>query len=327
LVHHEVINLCLLEGSEMLSINRRHLLAVATASALLPGCVANQSLTNAPQPLRRVLWAANVRSKSLADRLVAARIGGFTHMSVFPIDWQAWRTQGLSVATLRSMLRDAGVKILAVDPFVQWIPGFAIPDNYPPENRGFIQFNEEAILRIAEETEAEAINCVEGLGQPHPQSLLIDAFGSFADRARARGLRVTLEFMPISSITGLREGWAIVDGANRANAGLCFDTWHYFRSYEDDATLASIPGAKIFEVQLADARRALSAPTLLDDLLHHRLLPGEGEFDIARIVGQLKTQGAWTSAGPEVFADWIDALQATEVGQRCNTAMSRFTAV
>jgi sugar phosphate isomerase/epimerase len=86
--------------------------------------------------------------------------------------------------------------------------------------------------------------------------------------------------------------------------------------------LAAIPGQKIFEVQLADARHALSAPTLLDDLLHHRLLPGEGEFDLARIVRQLKAQGAWRSIGPEVFADWIDGLPAIEVGQRCSTAMA-----
>jgi sugar phosphate isomerase/epimerase len=308
----------------MVSINRRDLLAVAAASALLPGCVSSQAIPNAPQPLRRVLWAANVRSKSLADRLLAAQAGGFTHMSVFPIDWQGWRAQGLSIATLRSMIRDAGLKVLAVDPFVQWVPGFVIPDNYPAENRGFIQFDEQAILRVAEESEAQAINCVEGLGQAHPLSLLVDAFGSFADRAQAGGLRVTLEFMPISSIVGLREGWAIVNGANRANAGLCFDTWHYFRSYEDDAALAAIPGQEIFEVQLADARRKLCAPTLLDDLLHHRLLPGDGEFDIARIVRQLKAQGAWTSLGPEVFADWIDSLAAIDVGKRCSKAMTKF---
>jgi sugar phosphate isomerase/epimerase len=225
---------------------------------------------------------------------------------------------------MRGMIGDAGVKVLAIDPFVQWIPSFAIPDSYPQQNRGFIQFDEAAILRIAEEAQAEAINCVEGLGQAHPQALLVDAFGSFADRARQRGLSVTLEFMPISSITGLREGWAIVDGANRPNAGLCFDTWHYFRSYEDTETLARIPANKIFEVQLADAKRRQQVPDLIEDLLRFRLLPGDGEFDIAGITAALKAKGAWTSIGPEVFADWIDPLTPRDVGERCNTALQRF---
>jgi sugar phosphate isomerase/epimerase len=311
----------------MFNPNRREIIATGIAAAALTGCASLPS-TNQPNAKpslqRRVLWAANVRKKTLADRLIAARAGNFSHMSVFPIDWQGWRDSGLSVATMRAMIRDAGVKILAIDPFVQWIPGFAIPNDYPPQNRGFIQFDENAIFRIAEEAEAEAVNCVEGLGQSHAQSLLIDAFGGFADRAKANGLRVTLEFMPISSIKGIREGWAVVNGANRANAGLCFDTWHYFRSYEDAAMLASIPGAKIFEVQLADATKALKADNLIEDLLRFRLLPGDGEFDIRKVTDQLKQISAWRSVGPEVFADWIDPLEPRDVGQRCATALQRF---
>jgi sugar phosphate isomerase/epimerase len=311
----------------MVNLNRRDIISSGIAVAALSGCASLPSGGFAASSMalqRRVLWAANVRTKSLADRLIAARAGNFTHMSVFPIDWQSWRDGGLSVATMRSMIRDAGVKILAIDPFVQWIPGFAIPHDYPPQNRGFIQFDETAILRIAEEAEAEGINCVEGLGQPHPQSLLTDAFGGFADRAAQRGLRVTLEFMPISSITGLREGWQIVDGVDRNNAGLCFDTWHYFRSYEDEATLARIPGGKIFEVQLADATRTLRAANMVEDLLRFRLLPGDGEFDIRKVTDQLKRLGGWRSVGPEVFADWIDPLEPRAVGQRCASALNAF---
>jgi hypothetical protein len=33
---------------------------------------------------RRVLWAANVRTKPFLERIAAAQEGGFTHMSVFP---------------------------------------------------------------------------------------------------------------------------------------------------------------------------------------------------------------------------------------------------
>jgi sugar phosphate isomerase/epimerase len=308
-------------------IDRRDIILGGSTIVLATACASTNRLTSgtaAADQQRRVLWAANVRTKSLADRLVAARAGNFTHMSIFPIDWQSWRSSGLSVGTMRMMIADAGIKVLAIDPFVQWIPGFAIPDAYPPQNRGFIQFDEAAILRIAEEAQAMAINCVEGLGQSHPQTLLIDAFGSFSDRAANRGLRVTLEFMPISSITGLREGWAIVDGANRPNAGLCFDTWHYFRSYEDIATLARIPGDRIFEVQLADAKKQQQVPNLVEDLLRFRLLPGDGEFDIAGITAVLKAKGAWASVGPEVFADWIDPLNSRDVGERCSAALRNF---
>ncbi len=273
---------------------------------------------------RRVLWAANVRTKPLEDRLAAARVGGFTHMSLFPIDWRSWRNAGATARDMRARISDAGIRVLAVDPFVQWVPDFAMPAGYPADYRGFIDFAEADILRIAEESGAEAINCVEGLGAPHPQAALIEAFGAFADRAATHGLRVTFEFMPISSVPALRDGWAIVSGADRANAGLCFDTWHYFRSGADDALLRTIPGAKIFEVQLADALRALQAPTLSEDLLRFRRLPGEGELDIAGVAAILKAIGAWTSVGPEVFADAMDARDALDAGRACAESLRRF---
>lgn len=245
-------------------------------------------------------------------------------MSVFPIDYRGWVANGLTPAAMRQRLRETGIKILAIDPFVQWVPGFAIPAGYPAENRGFIDFSEAEVLSIAAELEAEAINCVEGLGQRHETSVLIDAFGSFADRAGARGLRVTLEFMPISSITDLAAGWAIVSGANRRNGGLCFDSWHFYRSNPDLALLAAIPARKIFEVQLADGLNPMEGKDLLDDLLHYRRLPGEGSFDIARAVALLKRHGAWKSVGPEVFADAMDRLEALEVGRQCGANLNQW---
>ncbi|MDX2233499.1 MAG: sugar phosphate isomerase/epimerase family protein [Hyphomonadaceae bacterium] len=273
---------------------------------------------------RRVLWAANVRTKSLEDRLAAAQAGGFSHMSLFPIDWRTWRSGGSTASTMRAKIRDAGIRILAIDPFVQWSPGFAIPDGYEADYRSFIDFSEDDIFRTAEEAEAEAINCVEGLGAPHPVTALVDAFGAFADRAHARGLRVTFEFMPISSVPALKDGWAIVSGADRPNAGLCFDTWHYFRSGADDALLRTIPGDKVFEVQLADGLTALQAPTLTEDLLRYRRLPGEGEMDIRGVVSTLKSIGAWTSVGPEVFADAMDARDAVDAGRACGASLAQF---
>jgi sugar phosphate isomerase/epimerase len=294
---------------------------ITASSALAISACANTGSTNA---VRKVLWAANVRSKPLAERLAAAQAGGFTHMSVFPIDYRGWRAQGLSAPAIRQQIKAAGIRVLAIDPFVQWVPNFEIPSGYPADYRGFIDFSEAQILEIAQELEAEAVNCVEGLNQPHVREVLVERFAAFADRAKARGLRVTLEFMPISSIADLSAGWAIVQGANRSNAGLCFDTWHYFRSKPDDALLQSIPGDKIFEVQLADGLNKLQGKDLTEDLLRFRRLPGQGELPLARIVPILKKISAWRSVGPEVFADAMDALPALEAGRQAGQSLQRW---
>jgi sugar phosphate isomerase/epimerase len=309
-------------------LSRRRALALGACAAagLISACTQGPSMTNKTD-IRRVLWAANVRTKSIDERLIAAQAGGFSHMSVFPIDWRTWTEQGLTGPGMRGRMRDAGVRVLAIDPFVQWVPGFRMPEDYPADYRSFIDFPETEIFRMAEELEAESVNCVEGLGQQHEIQALIDSFGAFADRANKRGFRVTLEFMPISSIPDLKAGWDVVDGADRANAGLCFDTWHFFRSTPDFELLSRIPGYKIFEVQLADALKALQAPTLTEDLLRFRRLPGAGEFDIESAVAYLQRIGAWRSVGPEVFADAMDALPAREVGSRCGGSLARWAPV
>lgn len=308
------------------SFTRRGLLGAgaATGAAMLTQLAPGLAQAQSAPPARQVLWAANMRNKSLDDRLLAASLGKFTHMSIFPIDWRTWTEQGQTPAEMRRKIEGAGISVLAIDPFVQWIAGFAIPAGYPADYVSFIDFPEADILRIAEETGAEAINCVEGLGQPHEEAMLVDALGAFADRAAAQGLRITLEFMPISSITDLAAGWSILSKVGRTNAGLCFDTWHYFRSTPDPDLLASIPGERIFEVQLADALLALQAPTLTEDLLRFRRLPGDGEMDIAGVSSILKSTGAWNSVGPEVFADAMDQLSASDVGLRARAAFDRF---
>jgi hypothetical protein len=76
-------------------LSRRAVLAAGGSAALLTACATKPAMSPASDT-RRVLWAANVRNKPFEERLTAARIGGFTHMSVFPIDWRGWTDQGLT---------------------------------------------------------------------------------------------------------------------------------------------------------------------------------------------------------------------------------------
>jgi sugar phosphate isomerase/epimerase len=274
--------------------------------------------------IRRVFWAANVRSKPFSERLEAAKHGGFSHMSMFPIDYKRMLDDGTTDATITNMIRTSGIKVHVCDPFVQWVPEFHIPEGYPADYVSFISHDEEYIFRMAATLEAEAINCVEGLGKPIEKNVAVDALGGFSERAAKRGLRTCLEFMPISSIRDLAAGWAIIEGINSPNCGLTFDTWHYFRSTTNADLLKSIPAAKIFEVQLADAKLALGDASLTEDLLRYRMLPGEGEFDLRSVVDILKAKGAYTSVGPEVFADAMDVLSTLEAGRKAGASMDKW---
>ena len=199
-----------------------------------------------------------------------------------------------------------------VDPFVQWTPEFEIPSDYPAENVAFINHTEDEVFAMAAALDATQINAVEGLGKLHERSALIDALGGFAHRANQRGLKVGLEPMPISSITSLSDGWDLVETINADNLGLTFDTWHFWRSDPDHSVLRSIPADKIFDVQLADAKTQLQG-SLIEDLLGHRLFPGEGDFDLETTIGVLQEMGAFNSVGHELFSNAMDALSASKV--------------
>lgn len=292
-------------------MNRRAALKIGGAFALAaiePKAAMSQNST------RRVMWAASVRTKSLDERLIAAKLGAFDAMSVFPIDYKGWRASGLTDLDIRGKIEAAGIKVATMDPFVQWTPDFAIPDGYPKENVAFIDHTEDQVFAMAEALQTNQINCVEGLGQKHKSQALIDALGAFNDRAARRGIKLTLEPMPISSIYSLADGWAIVKAINSPNLGLTFDTWHFWRAAPDHDLLATIPASKIMEVQLADAKNELNGD-LLNDLLHHRLLPGDGDFDLKTTVGVLRSIGAYNSVGPELFSDAMDALGHEEAGR------------
>ena len=66
---------------------------------------------------------------------------------------------------------------------------------------------------------------------------------------------MNLEFVPFFGIDTLEAAWEIVSGANAANGGIMFDTWHHRRSGSTDAFLATIPGARITGVQVKRRRR------------------------------------------------------------------------
>jgi sugar phosphate isomerase/epimerase len=261
--------------------------------------------------MRKVMWAANVRTKSFEDRLLIAQKSEYKFMSLFPIDYKNLIDQGYSTLKIKKMLADANVKALVCDPYVQWVPNFEIPNYYPESYISFINFNEDFIFQMADVFDSEGINCVEGLNIKYEHRALTDAISTFANKAGQKGLKVVLEFMPISSIYNLEDAWKIIEPVSNVN--LTFDTWHFFRSNSSFEQLSSIPSNRIGEIQLADAMIQVLGNDLSDDLLRFRKLPGEGELGIDKLVKILKEKNSYNSVGIELFSDEMDKKTPDEL--------------
>ena len=306
--------------------DRRGLLAGAAALAAAPGLgragshsATGDDMTD-PETPRLVMWGAALMAHDLQTRLDAVAESGFTHMTVFPADMAGWREGGMADAEITRRIRASGVKVATIDPYTGWVPGWSL-EGLDEFTRDFIGYSEDEVFRMAEVLETGQINCVESAGADYDEAAYGDALAAFAERARNHGLSPTLEFMPTSKIVDLRQAWSLLRSSG-ARADLTFDTWHFWRSDPDHDLLATIPMDRIMEVQVADAMEAV-VEDLQTDLLYHRKVPGEGEFDLARTLSVLRGMGPIRSIGPETFSAEMNDTPAAAAVARNAAGLAR----
>ncbi|WP_221584634.1 sugar phosphate isomerase/epimerase and 4-hydroxyphenylpyruvate domain-containing protein [Microbacterium sp. G2-8] len=139
--------------------------------------------------------------------------------------------------------------------------------------------------------------------------LVVRQLTQLADLAAERGIRIAFEALAWGRfIDDYRHAWRLVERADRPNLGVCLDSFHILSRGHDPAGIEGIPGEKIFFLQLADA------PALDMDVLqwsrHHRLFPGEGDFDLTGFLGHVLRAGY---AGPLSLEVFNDTFRQTEV--------------
>jgi sugar phosphate isomerase/epimerase len=144
-------------------------------------------------------------------------------------------------------------------------------------------------------------------------------FAAACDRCAEAGVTVHLEFILWPPIDSLRVAWDVVHAADRPNGGIMFDTWHFCRGDPDLDLLATIPGERIFSVQLSDGAPDIRE-SLVKDTLRHRLLPGDGVFDLVGTVRTLHAIGGLRLVGPEVMSSELHALPPIEAARRAGEA-------
>ncbi|GAA1907061.1 dehydroshikimate dehydratase QsuB [Nocardioides lentus] len=129
-----------------------------------------------------------------------------------------------------------------------------------------------------------------------------DQLGRLADLAAPYGVRIAYEALAWGRyVADYRHAWRLVQAADRPNLGTCLDSFHILSRGDDPSAIREIDGRKIYFLQLADA------PALDMDLLswsrHHRLFPGEGDFDLVGFLGHVLAAGYVGPLSLEVFND------------------------
>lgn len=264
-------------------------------------------------PVSWILWSGTWNLFGDLDaRRKAAFEGPYRWLSLSALDVAAAARNGTSAAELGDQLRSTGLKIV-FDPLMGWHDVLAEGQS-PFSAVGF-----DEALRAARQVGAELISVV---AQPH-SALDVDglaaAFGGVCDRAADFGALAQLEFMPFSSVPDLRTACRILQAADRPNAGLLIDSWHFFRSDPDFELLASLDGSRVFSVQLSDGVLGDAPGTRVETM--ERSLPGEGQFQLARFLRVLADVGGLQQVGAEVISPAHREMSARAAAGRSQAAV------
>ena len=233
-------------------------------------------------------------SGDLAEKLEAIAAAGFDGVEIFENDLL---TFGASPAEVGAMARDLGLVITLFQPFrdFEGLPEPLRARAFERARRKFDLMGELGtdLMLICSNVSPAAIGGIDRAAAD---------FAALGDIARAAGVRVGYEALAWGRhVSDHRDAWEIVRRPNHPNVGLILDSFHTLARKIDPDTIRSIPGDKIFIVQLADA------PLIDMDLLywsrHFRNMPGEGDLPV---VDFMRAVAATGYAGPislEIFND------------------------
>jgi sugar phosphate isomerase/epimerase len=257
-----------------------------------------------------VLCAGSLPRASFRERVAAAVAGGFRGISVWARQHERERAAGTTDATMRALLADHGLAVAEVDALSDVL--FDPTTTREPGSR------ERACHDIAAALGARSLSLVEGPGRHGDVARAADAFAAVCDRAAPLGLLVHLEPWPGSRLD-LDAAVAVVRAAARPNGGLLADSWHLARGGDWTARLDAAVGVPVVAVQMSDGPLAQSGE-YLDETMHRRRVPGDGEFDLTGFIRLLDRHRSRAPIGVEVLSDALASLPAAEVGRRLGDA-------
>jgi 4-hydroxyphenylpyruvate dioxygenase len=233
-------------------------------------------------------------SGDLREKLSAIAAADFDGVEIFENDFLAFDGSPRDVG---AMVRDHGLEITLFQPFRDFE---GLPE--PQRARAFERARHKFELMNQLGTDLMLV-CSNVL----PASLGgIDRaaadFNALGDIAKEHGVRVGYEALAWGRhVNDHRDAWEIVRRADHSKVGLILDSFHTLSRGIQLDTIRSIPGDRIFIVQLADA------PMMSMDLLylsrHFRCMPGEGDLDVVGFMGAVAATGYGGPLSLEIFND------------------------
>jgi sugar phosphate isomerase/epimerase len=217
---------------------------------------------------------------------------------------------------VRSILQANGQTIIEVEILSDW---FA-----EGERRAASDAMRADLLEAAEALGAHHIKVSGDMGGvAWPLDRLAETFRGLCDDAARVGAKVGIEIMPWSNLSTTQNTLPVVEAAGAPNGGLLIDIWHVSRAGVNFAEIGRLRRETIISVEIDDAAET-PVEDLWEDTLHHRLLPGEGSFDIAGFLSEVEKTGYDGPVGIEVISTSHRKKSLKDAAEAGYAAAARF---
>jgi 4-hydroxyphenylpyruvate dioxygenase len=237
-------------------------------------------------------------SGGLSEKLAAIAAAGFRVVEIFENDLVSYNG---TPADLRKELTALDLEVVTFQPFRDF-------EGMPEPQRQKIFDRAERKFDLMQELGCDLLMVCSNVSPDSVGGIDRAAadFRELGERAAKRGFRVAFEALAWGRhINDYRDAWEVVRRADHPNVGLVLDSFHTFARKTEIKSMRSIPGDRIFLVQLADA------PWLDMDVLswsrHFRCFPGQGDMPLLDFMQALRATGYDGALSLEIFNDQFRA--------------------
>ncbi|MDI6028798.1 TIM barrel protein [Corticibacterium sp. UT-5YL-CI-8] len=225
-----------------------------------------------------VLNYLNIPDATPAQNVIAAGKGGFSHTGIRLTGHRPGETDpGLvgnnkEISTLRKIMADSGVAVATASTYR------FMPDTRPGD---YAQVLETA---AALAVPAMAVNCF-----TPDEALAADNLAAVAALAAPLGIKLSLEFIPVSTVKTIADAVRIIGKTGQHNIGINVDALHLQRSGGRAEDLCGVNPSLIHAIHLCDAPLAPPAD-LFTEMRAGRLYPGAGELPLHALLDSAPTE-------------------------------------
>ena len=252
-----------------------------------------------------------------ADRVKSAARAGFKGFGIWHADLEHVLRKR-SLVEMKEILDDNGMKYVELEFLIDWF--------LDGERKRISDMRKCKLLEAAQVLQARHVKVSDIYREKIPMPHLIDAFAQLCADGAEHGTRIGFELNPFAMLDTLKASLAMIEGAGAENGGIVLDLWHLMKLKVPYEEVSRIPVQYLVSVELNDG--IFEPPwSLYEEMVNHRRLCGEGEFDINGFITSVRETGYTGPWGVEVLSEDLRNGPLDELTRRSfDTTMNQFRA-